>query len=945
MEPSPSFSAATVHPRDRFSLDAGWRFAFGSAVDPKKDFNHGTGYFSYLAKAGFGDGPAAPQFDDQAWRRLDLPHDWAVEVPFAKDASHSHGYRAVGGKFTEVNVGWYRKNLSIPTSDQGRRIRVVFDGVFRDSKVWFNGFYLGHEPSGYTGFSYDVTDYIHFGGENVLSVRVDATMEEGWYYEGAGIYRHTWLEKTAPVHVAENGTTITTEVGEGSAAVTVKASIRNETNQAVSVQVEQIILNAEGKVVATSEAQTLSALPGVATESSASVRVAQPALWSIEHPNMYKAVTLITEDGGTIADRYESSFGIRTVRFDPNQGFFLNGQHVILKGTNDHQDHAGVGVALPDALQEYRIARLKEMGSNAYRCSHHPPTPELLDVCDRLGMLVIDENRLMGPSPEQLSQLERMIARDRNHPSVILWSVGNEEWAIEGNEMGARIVSSMQAVVQRLDPTRRVTAAVSGGRVKGISTAVDVMGYNYVGMGNIDEHHREFPDQPALGTEETTTQATRGIYLDDNDHGHMAPRENGTSRGNCESGWKYYVARPFMAGVFYWTGFDYRGEPTPFGWPAVSSQFGILDTCGFPKDSFYYLKAWWTEQPVAHILPHWNWPDRVGQPIEVRVLANGDEVELFLNAQSLGRKPMEQNGHASWNVPYAPGALVARSYRAGREIATSSVETTGPAVGLRLTSHHPQIAADTTDLAMVSVEVVDAAGRVVPTADQEITFSLTGPGKIIGVGNGDPSSHEPDRFIENVSSTALENWRSRAAPDDATLAKYVAADFDEHDWPEAFGDAEITARLALASRTVFRGHFKAPEIEKDTKLQLFLGHLGEELTVYLNGQRVAEGKSERVKGITIQLSADQIRSGTNSVAVVASPLAGKPNHENVGKTSRGALQAMTPARPWKRHAFTGLAQVIVQSTDAPGEITLNAAAAGLSSGVVKVLSRGPVPNP
>jgi len=932
----------TLHPRDRLSLDAGWRFAFGSAVDPKKDFNHATGYFSYLAKSGYGDGPAAPTFDDRAWRKLDLPHDWAVEVPFANNASHSHGYRAVGGKFTDANVGWYRKKISIPADDQGRRIRVVFDGVFRDSRVWFNGFYLGQHPSGYTGFSYDITDYVHFDGDNVLSVRVDATMEEGWFYEGAGIYRHTWLEKTSPVHVAENGTFITTEVAEGTATVKIKTEILNEETQGVAVQVEQVVMDAQGKVVATSEAQTLSAVPGVVTPCSTSIQLARPALWSLEHPTLYKVVTLVQRDGGSIADRYESTFGIRTIRFDPNEGFFLNGQHVILKGTNNHQDHAGVGVALPDALQEFRIARLKEMGSNAYRCSHNPPTPELLEACDRLGMLVIDENRLIAPSPEQHDELEKLIRRDRNHPSVILWSIGNEEWAIEGNEMGARIAAPTQAVVQRLDPTRRVTAAVSGGRIKGISTVIDVMGYNYVSMGNIDEHHREFPQQPALGTEETTTQATRGVYLDDNAQAHLAPRENGTSGGNCEYGWKYYVARPFMAGLFYWTGFDYRGEPTPFSWPAVSSQFGILDTCGFPKDSFYYLKAWWTDQPVVHILPHWNWPERKGQPIEVRVFANGDEVELFLNAQSLGRKPMERNGHLSWEVPYTPGVLLARSYRAGHEIATDTVETTGPATAVRLTANRAKIAADTADLAMITVELVDAKGRVVPTANDEVSFSLEGAGKIIGVGNGDPSSHEPDRFIDNVSVLAVEDWRSRTV-DEATLPKQVVTDFDDHDWPEAFATEEIKARLASTGRTIFRGHFKPGEIQNGSALRLFLGHFGEKPEVYLNGQRLDHVEAQGTVGISSAILPAQLRSGLNTVVVVASPLTGKHNPEGVAKTtSRGALQAITPASGWKRHVFNGLAQVIVQSTDRAGEITLTAGGAGLTSGSMKIFSDVPV---
>ena len=358
--------------------------------------------------------------------------------------------------------------------------------------------------------------------------------------------------------------------------------------------------------------------------------------------------TLVTtvRSNGAVVDRYETKFGIRTILFDADRGFFLNGKRVELKGTNNHQDHAGIGVALPDALQDFRIARLKEMGSNAYRCSHNPATPELLDACDRLGMLVIDENRLMGSSPEQLSQLEALIRRDRNHPSVILWSLGNEEWSIEGNIKGARIATTMQAFAQRLDPTRLNTVAISGGW-GGISTTIDVAGFNYIKQGNTDKQHAEFPHQPGVGTEETTTQGTRGIYFDDRANAHLSPQKDGSSGGNAESGWKHYAARPYLAGIFFWTGFDYRGEATPFSWPAVGSQFGILDSCGFPKDGFYYLKSWWSDAPVLHIFPHWNWPGKEGQEITVTANSNYEAVELLLNGQSLGKRKCPST--ATWN--------------------------------------------------------------------------------------------------------------------------------------------------------------------------------------------------------------------------------------------------------------------------------------------------------
>ncbi len=642
--------AAPLPGRERLLLDFDWRFAYGHPFDPRLDFGHGVGYFSYLAKTGYGDGAAAANFDDRAWRQLDLPHDWAVEQGFSEKASFSHGFKAIGRAFPTASVGWYRKSFVVPATDLGRRISLEFDGVFRNSIVWINGHYLGAEPSGYQGFHYDISDYLHYDGRpNVLAVRVDATLEEGWFYEGAGIYRHVWLTKTAPVHVAPHGTFVSTELAGSAATLTVRATIANGSTQAQAFEVVQDVVDAQGHTVATRQLPPAQ-LPG-AGQRELSCRMAVPDAqrWSLDSPYLYTLVTRVRQ-GGQVVDEYRTPFGMRTIRFDADEGFFLNGQHVKITGTNNHQDHAGVGVAVPDALLEWRLRQLKAFGCNAYRTSHHPPAPELLDLCDRLGMLVIDENREMGITEHSLGELKRLIVRDRNHPSVVSWSIGNEEWAIESNVQGARIAATMQAFVNTIDSTRAVTAAISGGWGQGISTVIDVMGYNYIGQGSTDAQHAKFPDQASWGTEEGSTHATRGIYVRDDERHYAAAYDQKPSPKfySIEGGWQHYAARPYLAGLFIWTGFDYRGEPTPFGWPSVTSYFGMLDLCGFPKDNVWYLKSWWTTEPTLHLLPHWNWPGREGQPINVWAYSNCDEVELLLNNKSLGRKPMPRNSHLQW---------------------------------------------------------------------------------------------------------------------------------------------------------------------------------------------------------------------------------------------------------------------------------------------------------
>ncbi len=905
------FCALTALPaaaqRERIRLDSGWRFALGHATDPAQDYNHGTSYFSYLAKTGYGDGPAAAAFDDRGWREVRLPHDWAVELPFDAKASASHGYKAVGPRFPQNSVGWYRYTFSVPAEDLGRRIWVEFDGVYRAARVFINGFYVGEEPSGYLNAGYDLTDYLNYGGENVIAVRVDASVEEGWFYEGAGIYRHAWLRKSDPLHLETDGTWVRTTVTDTGDAATlrIESAVLNHGREPRAGVVEHRILAPDGNVLSTTTAAPASLPPGGRQLVTAEVTLNAPRLWSLESPQLHTLVTRVLVDGKPV-DEVRTRFGIRTVRFDPDHGFFLNGKHVVLKGTNNHQDHAGIGAALPDALQDFRIRRLKEMGSNAYRASHNPPTPELLEACDRLGMLVINETRLMGINPYHLTQLERLVRRDRNHPSVILWSIGNEEWAIEGNIKGARITTTMQDFVRRLDPDRLATVAISGGW-GGSSTTVEVMGVNYIRHGDTDAQHRAFPRQIIIGTEETTTQGTRGVYVDNRDACHLAPVEDGSSGGNAETGWQHYAARPYAAGVFYWTGFDYRGEPTPFGWPAISSQFGILDTCGFPKDSFYYLKSWWSDEPVLHLFPHWNWPGREGQAVEVRAHSNCDEVELFLNGTSQGRQAMPRNGHLAWKVAYAPGRLEAVGYTGGRESLRTAVETTGSAAALGLAPDRARLAADGHDTAVVAVEVRDGNGRRVPTANLPVSFELRGPGRILGVGNGDPSSLEPDQYVGSVTTHPIGAW---TAPDPAPTPEPVVfeATFDRPDWDAASYD-------------------------------LLLNALGAKQTVVLNGEALYTDAEPSQAKTTVALAADRLRAKGNTLRIQAVRFADWGQRETLRQFQPASFRRFHPAPAWRRSTFNGLAQVIVQSTGEPGEIVLVAKAKGLEAGTLTLTTK------
>lgn len=907
--------------RDLILIDKDWRFSLGHLYDTQKDFNHATSYFSYLTKTGYGDGPAAQGFDDRAWRKLDLPHDWAVEQSFSEKGSFSHGFKTAGKGFPEKSIGWYRKKITIPETDKGRIISIKFDGVFRNSKVFFNGYYLGTEESGYNGFEYDVTSYVNYGGENTIVVRADASMEEGWFYEGAGIYRHVYLQKTNPIHITANGTYVTSELKNDNAEVTAQVTIENKGNYKGSIKIAQSILDSSGKQIVTVSENVNTPDFYKTTNYTSKLQVNNPLLWDIENPNLYRFVTEIKQDG-KIIDSYETSFGIRTIKFDAEKGFFLNGKSVKLKGTNNHQDHAGIGTALPDELQYFRIKKLKEMGSNAYRCSHHPPTPELLEACDRLGMLVIDETRLMGINDYHLNDLKRVIERDRNHPSIFCWSVGNEEWNIEGGIVGERITNVMQGFAKSIDPTRPVTVAVSSGFRSGISSVVEIMGYNYLGNGDIDAHRNEFKQQPGMGTEEGSTFATRGIYFtDDAQHYQSAyDKKPRPSFYSIEEGWKFYATRPHMGGMFIWTGFDYRGEPTPYGWPSVTSYFGMMDVCGFPKDNVFYLKSWWGKEPVLHLLPHWNWSGMEGKEIDVWAYSNCDEVELFLNKKSLGKKKMEQYGHLEWKVKYTPGTLEAIGYKNGKKVLTETQKTTGIAENIKLSIDKENTL--NSNVSVVTVEVTDKKGQHVPTANDEINLSITG-GKIIGTGNGNPTSLEKEQFIDDVALVSITNFEEKKLST-AVLPNELPSD-SENNWTAAFKDRDYKNQ---APSYIYRGQFDLKNITNTNIVSFYYKKIGTDAVIFINGNKLTASAEDPQKYI---LNSAILKEGKNTIHIVATPLQ-RIRDWDVMNTDPGIIQVITPAEPWKRKLFNGYAQVIVQKDGTGNDVVLSASAKGLKSG-------------
>ena len=742
------------------------------------------------------------EFDDSSWERVDLPHDWAIEGPWLTE-----GPFGGMGRLPSWGIGWYRKALDVPARDAGRSIFLDVDGAMSFATVWLNGQLVGGWPFGYTSWRLDLTPYVVPGGENQLAIRLDNPPHSSRWYPGGGIYRNVWLTKTNPVHVGQWGTYVTTpDVSREAATVRLAVSIDNDSDApaAVSVHTEIFALDAggrpEGESVAHIAPQMVSVAAGERGIAEGSVTIEQPRLWGpppTQTPHRYVAVTTL-EHAGELVDTYETPFGIRSLRFDPGEGLFVNGEHVYMRGANQHHDLGALGAAFNTRAAERQLEILREMGANAIRTAHNPPAPELLELTDRMGFLVVDESfdvwarrktpldfHLIFPDWHE-QDLRALVRRDRNHPSVIMWSTGNEVGEQYTGEEGAALAMRLHEIVKQEDPTRPTTASMNFAKPDmPFPPAMDLISLNYQGEGirNAPAYshlqginteplypafHEAFPNKVILSSENAAAVSSRGEYVFPVHPGISAPVSDSTGGNpatNHVSAYELYTApfgssadkvfgslerHPFVAGGFVWSGWDYLGEPTPY-YDARSSYFGVIDLAGFPKDRFFLYQAHWRpDHPMAHLLPHWNWPDREGKVTPVHVFTSGDEAELFLNGRSLGRKqkgPFEYR--LRWDdVRYEPGMLEVVAYRDGAEWARDTVETSGPAAALAASVDRSEIDADGRDLAFVTVQVVDALGRAVPTADDPVWFEIEGPGELVATDNGDPTSFEPFKSAE-----------------------------------------------------------------------------------------------------------------------------------------------------------------------------------------------------
>ena len=745
------------------------------------------------------------QFDDSEWRLLNLPHDWAVEGDFSP-----HNPSGTGGGALPGGVGWYRKSFMADNSYQGKKVYIDFDGVYMNSEVFINGHLLGKRPYGYISFRYDLTPYLKFGEENIIAVRVDnAKQPNSRWYSGCGIYRNVWLTVTNPVHVALWGTYVTTpSVTKQYATVSAQTTVQNNSNAPVNVELVSLLKNAEGKIVAQSELPVTVAA-GADAEIEQSLTVEKPKLWSLDNPYLYTLHTQVVKDG-VVIDDYTTETGIRYFEFDAEKGFFLNGEKVKINGVCMHHDLGCLGAAVNMRAIERQLEILKQMGCNGIRCSHNPPSPELLQLCDRMGFVVMDETFDMWRKRKTRydyslyfnewheKDLTDLVMRDRNHPSIFIWSIGNEvleQWsdanadtlsleeanmilnfghspemlAKEGETMSVNslLTKKLADMTRALDPTRPVTAGCNEPNPYNHlfqSNALDMIGFNYHEANFLDVP-KNFPGKPFIVTESVSALMTRGYYRNPSDvpvicpprwdRPYYDPSYSCSSYDNCRTPWgshhettlNYVENYDFISGQFIWTGFDYIGEPTPYGWPARSSYFGIVDLAGFPKDVYYLYQSVWTEQDVLHLFPHWNW--EIGEEIDLwAYYNNADEVELFVNGKSQGVKSKEDGQyHVVWRVKYEPGTIKAVSRKDGKTVKEQVINTAGDPYQIRLTADRKIIEADGTDLSFITVEILDKDGNLCPNAENLVNFEIEGPAFIAGVDNGSPISME--RFKAN----------------------------------------------------------------------------------------------------------------------------------------------------------------------------------------------------
>ena len=709
---------------------------------------------------GDAEGAEKSAFDDAAWRTLDLPHDWSIELPFdpKMPGGSSVGYLPGG-------LGWYRKAFIVPDASRGKKVFVDFDGVYMDSTVWINGHLLGGQPYGYTSFQFDLSPYLKFGGEkNVIAVRVNVIHSTARWYPGAGIYRRVWLTTVDPVHISQWGTYVTTpEISKTGAVVRVRTQVENQGAQEAAVTLRSVIVDQAGKVVSETSA-THAVTVGGEYEFDQQAVIREPRLWSVDSPQLYQVVSKV-EVGGRAVDDDVTPFGIRSIEFTKDRGFFLNGEHVDIKGVCLHHDFGCIGAAFRPRALEYQLELLRDMGCNAIRTSHNPQDPEFYNICDRMGFLVMDEafdewkkskmtngyGRFFDDWSEK--DLSSMVRRDRNHPSVILWSIGNEineQYVTNACAMSTRLVE----IVKKHDPSRPVTAGCNSPEPAantGFEKPLDVFGFNY----NLDKYEKFKGTKPLIGSENATSFSARGSYpytydstmalkiLDVNNNVECSSYGLFWGGNRSEETLMALKKSPWVAGQFAWTGFDYLGECFPFNWPAHNGQFGIIDLVGFPKDLYYLYQSCWTDKPMVHIVPqNWNWSQYPGRKVPVWVYSNCEEVELFLNGKSFGSKRIDRDKilHFEWSVPWSPGTLKAVGRNAGKETSSNIVQTAGEPAKVVLVADRTEIVADGGDLSYVEARIVDANGTICPSSDMLLKFNIAGEGIILGVGNGDAAS-------------------------------------------------------------------------------------------------------------------------------------------------------------------------------------------------------------
>jgi beta-galactosidase len=747
-------ASANARPGDTIDCNKSWRFHLGDVINGQ-----------------------APDLDDSKWRALNLPHDWSIEGEFSEKNPAGFGGGALPG-----GVGWYRKTFTLPASANGKSVFIDFDGVYRNSEVWINGHYLGKRPYGYISFQYELSHYLNNGKKkNVLAVRVDNSQQpNSRWYSGSGIYRNVWLTTVNKLHVDHWGTYITMpEVSDQSAKIKVETMVRNDSQTDASVTLTTILYDAGSKEVGRT-ASTIVVGKGIASPVPQELEVKRPTLWSIEQPYLYRAVSKLEQNGhpvdGVMVDRYETVFGIRYFVFDREKGFLLNGKRVKINGVCDHHDLGALGAAVNTRALERQLEMLKEMGVNGIRTSHNPPAPELLELCDRMGFIVMDEAFDMWKKEKtkfdyhldwdewHKRDLEDMVLRDRNHASVFIWSIGNEISEQWGGDPAAGIIGrELSVIVRSLDKTRPITSACNFVDQKNTLIAngdLDLVGINYA-HDRIPQFPKLFPGRTIIGTETVSGLATRGSYDMPSDVIRRWPHKwdedfkdgnadfSVSAYDNVSAPWgstqeetlKIVKKNDFFSGQFIWTGWDYLGEPTPYRWPTRSSYFGIIDLAGFPKDVFYLYQSEWTSKSVLHIFPHWNW--KQGDPVDVLGYFNSDEVELFLNGKSLGTKRKSGDDlHVMWRVPFEPGTLKAVSRSEGKVVLTKEVRTAGVAARVILMPDRKVIGADGRDLSFVTVKVVDVKGILAPNAENLVNFQVSGAGSLAGVDNGSQVSHE-----------------------------------------------------------------------------------------------------------------------------------------------------------------------------------------------------------